>query len=211
MSIVCRQSKREDAGGHTGPPLPVRASGDASTCRRTFQPGRGGPVCPPALRASAYAFALILGLVVTIAFGSSVALADDPTAEQQLQVERQLGCPICTNLPLNVCDNQICVQMKGVIHQKLAAGETPSQVIDFFVARYGEGVLLTPPNQGFSLVVWYAPAVAVLFGGLLVWMLLRESLRRQKVIQNRLSLSDADLDGYRSQVRRDVDGLGKPL
>ena len=169
----------------------------------------GGPRCPSAFRASAYAFALIVGLFIFIALESSVALADDPTSDQQLQVERQLGCPICTNLPLNVCDNQICVQMKGVIHQKLAAGETPSQIIDFFVARYGEGVLLTPPNRGFSLVVWYAPAVAVLFGAILIWLLLRESVRRQKVIQNRLSLSDADLAGYRSQVRRDVDGLGK--
>jgi cytochrome c-type biogenesis protein CcmH len=152
---------------------------------------------------------IVLGLAIALAVGLTPALAETPVSDQQLQVERQLGCPICTNVPLNVCDNQICQQMKGVIHQKLADGESPAQIVDYFVARYGEGVLLTPPGQGFSLAVWYAPIMAVLLGALLVWALVRNSVRRQSVIQKRLEVPDPDLDRYRSQVRQDVEHLGE--
>jgi cytochrome c-type biogenesis protein CcmH len=154
---------------------------------------------------------LIAGCVLIASFTTTIALADDPATEAELQVERQLGCPICTNLPLNVCDNSICQQMKGVIREKLAAGQTPDQVVAFFVSRYGDGVLLTPPQQGFSLAVWYFPVVAVLLGGCLVWVFVRASLRRQEQIDHRRRDPEPDLDGYRDAVRRDVARSGEEL
>lgn len=154
-------------------------------------------------------FSLLVALLVVIAsaaLASGTALADD-LGQEQLQVEKQLGCPICTDLPLNVCTNQICEQMKGVIHQKLSEGETPDQVVQYFVARYGDGILLTPPQQGFTLAVWYLPILALLFGGFVVWAFVRQSVRRQGQIDRRLSETDVSLDLYRERVRREVDRL----
>jgi cytochrome c-type biogenesis protein CcmH len=138
----------------------------------------------------------------------SIAFADEPASESELQIERQLGCPVCTNLPLNVCDNQICQQMKGVIREKLAAGQTPDQIVAFFVSRYGDGVLLTPPQQGFSLAVWYFPVVAVLLGAFAIGAFLQASLLRQANVDRRLGEADPDLEIYRREVRRDVGGSG---
>jgi cytochrome c-type biogenesis protein CcmH len=150
-----------------------------------------------------FCVAILVAALASLLFASA-ALADDPLAAKELQVERQLGCPICTNLPLNVCDNQICVQMKGVIHDKLAAGETPDEVVAYFVNRYGEGILLTPPEQGFNLAVWYLPVAALALGALVVWMVVRRSLQRQRVVEARLRRSDPALDAYRERVRRDL-------
>lgn len=169
--------------------------------------GRNGVGGAPAGRPYA-GVNLILLVLLALLFTTSVVFADDPASAQELQVERQLGCPICTNLPLNVCDNQLCVQMKGVIRQRLAAGDTPDQVVAYFVSRYGEGVLLTPPQQGFNLAVWYLPAVAVLLGIAVVWYFVRRSVRRQRAIDTRLGLGDPELDTYRRQVRREVGQLG---
>lgn len=135
-------------------------------------------------------------------------MADDPASDREIQIERQLGCPICTNLPLNVCDNQICQQMKGVIRQKLADGETSDQIIAYFVSRYGEGVLLLPPDHGFNLAVWYLPVAAVLLGALIVLGFVRASIQRQHLIQRRLGAEDPRLERYRQAVRRDVAELG---
>ncbi len=134
--------------------------------------------------------------------------ADNSTSAKELQVERQLGCPICTNLPLNVCDNQICQQMKGIIRQKLSDGETPEQVVDYFVSRYGDAVLLTPPQRGFSLAVWYLPVVGLLAGALVVWAFLRGSVRRQRALDRRLAADDPALDQYRERVRRELRRTG---
>lgn len=149
---------------------------------------------------------LLLVVIASAALASGTAFADD-LGQEQLQVEKQLGCPICTDLPLNVCTNQICEQMKGVIHQKLSEGQTPDQVVQYFVARYGDGILLTPPQQGFTLAVWYLPILALLFGGFVVWAFVRQSVHRQGQIDRRLSETDVSLDLYRERVRREVDRL----
>lgn len=162
------------------------------------------------MKRSDQAAVLFLAMCCLVAsLAPALVFADDPASEAELQIERQLGCPICTNLPLNVCDNQICLQMKGVIREKLAAGETPDQIIAFFVSRYGDGVLLTPPQQGFSLAVWYFPGLAVLIGGLLVWIFVRASLRRQAQIDRRRRDAEPDLEAYRQEVRRDVARSGE--
>lgn len=152
--------------------------------------------------------AAILALLAVLfaMLGPETAWADD-LGEEQLKVERQLGCPICTDLPLNVCGNQICQDMKSIIHQKLAAGESPDQVVQYFVARYGEGVLLTPPQRGFSLAVWYLPVVAVLLGATIVGIFIRRSVHRQAQIDRRLEPADSGLDQYRQRVRREVEKL----
>ena len=151
----------------------------------------------------------LVTLLLLLACGmlsTGTAFADD-LAQKQLEVEKQLGCPVCTDLPLNVCTNQICEQMKGVIHQKLSEGDTTNQVVQYFVARYGDGILLTPPQQGFTLAVWYLPILALLFGGFVVWAFVRQSVRRQGQIDRRLSETDVSLDLYRERVRREVDRL----
>ena len=137
----------------------------------------------------------------------SPAYADDPLAAKELQVERQLGCPICTNLPLNVCDNQLCQEMRGVIRQKLEAGETPDQVVAFFVSRYGDAVLLEPPQRGFSLAAWSMPFLAIAVGALIFFAFLRQSLRRRATIARRLVVEDPALDEYRARVRRELEKL----
>lgn len=133
--------------------------------------------------------------------------AEDPLADKELAVERQLGCPVCTDLALNVCDNQICQGMKNVIHEQLAAGKSPDEVVAYFVNRYGEGVLLTPPRRGFNLAVWYLPIVAVLLGAAIVWSFLRRSLQRQRSVAQRLAPTDPGLNRYRQQVRHEVEVL----
>jgi cytochrome c-type biogenesis protein CcmH len=159
-------------------------------------PGRGAVV--------ALLMAALVVALLAVCAPVRVAYADDPLAAKEMEVERQLGCPICTNLPLNVCDNQICTQMKGIIHQKLADGETPDAVVAYFVSRYGEGILLTPPQQGFNLAVWYLPVAAILVGALIVWTFVRRSMRRQKLASERLAGVESDLAGYRERVRREV-------
>lgn len=145
----------------------------------------------------------LLVLVVVAAFlFVPPAQAAEPTGAQMLQVERQLGCPICTNLPLDVCDNSICRQMRGVIHDKLAAGDSPDQVVHYFVSRFGEGILLNPPAQGFNLAAWYVPLLALIVGGAIVWGFLRQSIHQHRPVEQ--AKPDPSLDAYRQRVRQDL-------
>jgi len=54
--------------------------------------------------------------------------------------------------------------MRAIIHERLAAGDSPEQVLAFFVDKYGDWILLSPPRSGFTLLVWIVPFVGLGIG-----------------------------------------------
>jgi cytochrome c-type biogenesis protein CcmH len=71
-------------------------------------------------------------------------------------------------------------QMRAIVRERLASGQTPAQVRQYFVERYGDWILLAPPRRGFTLIVWLAPLVAVLVGLALVALLVRRWTGRRR-------------------------------
>jgi cytochrome c-type biogenesis protein CcmH len=63
--------------------------------------------------------------------------------------------------------------MRAVIRTKLLAGEGDQQILDEFVASYGDSVLTDPPKRGLSLGVWLGPTVGVALGAVVLGLLLR--------------------------------------
>jgi cytochrome c-type biogenesis protein CcmH len=63
--------------------------------------------------------------------------------------------------------------MRAVIRARLAAGVPDRQILDEFVASYGDGILTEPPKRGISLGVWIGPLIGVAFGALVLGLLLR--------------------------------------
>lgn len=108
--------------------------------------------------------------------GSSRADAQDPEA-QALQVERQLLCPQCTNVRLDHCELAICADMRVEIRERLAAGQTPDDILLFFSSRFGERVLADLPRSGFNLVLfgWVGGSIALVLvaGTATLWRLRR--------------------------------------
>ena len=63
--------------------------------------------------------------------------------------------------------------MKDVVRTQLAAGRTPDEVKGYFVAKYGEWILLEPPRRGVNLLAYLLPAGALLLGLGVIWLALR--------------------------------------
>ena len=90
------------------------------------------------------------------------------------RVAHQLYCPVCESIPLDVCPTQACAQWRATIGEKLAAGWTDQQILDYFVAQYGERVLARPSSHGLNVLVWVIPPVLVLAGAVVLWRVLRQ-------------------------------------
>src|SRR3990172_7855156 len=73
-----------------------------------------------------------------------------PTDDDVNRVAKQLYCPVCPNTPLDVCETKACQDWRAQIKDELAAGWSEQQVIDYFVAQYGERVLAEPRRSGFT-------------------------------------------------------------
>jgi cytochrome c-type biogenesis protein CcmH len=111
--------------------------------------------------------------VLLLAVASGPVLAAEVSEEAVTAVAAQLRCVVCQNLSVADSPSETARQMRDLVRERLAQGETPAEVRAYFVARYGDWVLLAPPARGFNLVVWGLPFAALALGALVVARALR--------------------------------------
>src|SRR6266404_4147846 len=129
---------------------------------------------PPSV---ARALMIALGTLLLVAGAAAAA----PVSEQTVHdVASQLRCVVCQNLSVADSPSEMAAQMRAIVRERLEAGETPEQVREYFVARYGEWILLAPRRTGFNLIVWGFPVAAIAVGFGVVALLLRRWTRRRR-------------------------------
>jgi cytochrome c-type biogenesis protein CcmH len=114
----------------------------------------------------------LLALAVVSAV-HSVATAAQVSDEDVQAIASQLRCVVCQNLSVADSPSEMAHQMRALIRERLAAGDRPAEVMTYFVQRYGDWVLLSPPPRGLNLLLWLAPFGAVAGGLILVLTLVR--------------------------------------
>jgi cytochrome c-type biogenesis protein CcmH len=117
----------------------------------------------------------LTALLALLASGASAAAVSEDAVHE---VAAQLRCVVCQSLSVADSPSETAHQMKDIIRERLAAGETPEQVRAYFVEKYGTWILLSPPRQGFNLLVWVVPFAALGLGLVLVLIVVRRWSRR---------------------------------
>jgi cytochrome c-type biogenesis protein CcmH len=115
----------------------------------------------------------LLGVMAGIlAFAVSPAYAQQPTPSDDdvNRVARQMYCPVCENIPLDVCPTQACAQWRELIRLKLSEGMTDEEIRQYFAEQYGDRVLDVPPARGLNWLVYVLPPVFIAGG---VWLVVR--------------------------------------
>lgn len=113
---------------------------------------------PDPVRAAGMTAVVLAGIL--LAASAQAQTLDD----RVYAVARQLLCPVCAGQTVAESDAAVAGEMRAIIRQKLLAGETPDQILRYFVAEFGEGVLAEPPRRGLSLVLYIAPMLALSLG-----------------------------------------------
>jgi len=119
---------------------------------------------------SAFGLALLLALVLA---GQVWAQEPTPSDDEVNAIAHGLYCPVCENIPLDVCPTQACLQWRELIREKLAAGWNETQIKDYFVLQYGDRVLAEPPRRGLNWLVYILPPLIIVGGVVLVVLVLR--------------------------------------
>lgn len=119
--------------------------------------------------------ATVLLLAVALASPSFAVQPDeimaDPAQEARARnLSRELRCMVCQNQSIDDSDAPLARDLRLLVRERIAAGSTDQQVMDFLVARYGEFVLLKPRVEGQTLILWLIPPLVLAGGGLALWL-----------------------------------------
>lgn len=117
---------------------------------------------------------VVLGAVVVAMVVTGVAWAQEGgpgtvTDDQVNAIAKQLYCPVCENVPLDVCPTQACAQWRALIREKLAEGDSEAEIKTYFVQQYGDRVLAAPPARGLNWLVYVIPPLAFLSGAFILY------------------------------------------
>jgi cytochrome c-type biogenesis protein CcmH len=96
-------------------------------------------------------------------------MADPAQEVRARELSRDLRCMVCQNQSIDDSDASLARDLRLLVRERIAAGDTNSQVLDFLVARYGEFVLLKPRFKSETLLLWLLPPLVLIGGGLVLW------------------------------------------
>ena len=136
---------------------------------------------------------IILALAATVAIGSLAhavqpdEIMEDPVKESRArELSKELRCMVCQNQSIDDSDAPLARDLRLLVRERIAAGDSDSQVIEFLVARYGEFVLLKPRFNSHTMFLWLLPPLALMGGGIALWVY--SNRRRRAVVSERESL-----------------------
>ena len=135
------------------------------------------------VRSSLCRLAALLLVVVASSIGAAPASAvqpDEILADQALEARARaisagLRCLVCQNQSIDDSDAPLARDLRLIVRERLTAGDTDGEVVDFVVARYGQFVLLKPPFEPETLILWLTPLAVLGLAGFIVWRGLRRS------------------------------------
>jgi cytochrome c-type biogenesis protein CcmH len=138
-----------------------------------------------------FAVVALLSMLVAPAFAVTPdEMLKDPALEARARhLSQELRCMVCQNQSIDDSEAPLAHDLRVLVRDRLKAGDSDPQVLDFLVARYGEFVLLKPRFELRTLLLWTLPPIALLAGLAGLIMALR---RRQAVTAEPIELSAAE-------------------
>lgn len=153
-------------------------------------------------------------VVLACVFGfSNIALAvqphemlDDPVLEERARdISSGLRCLVCQNESIDASNADLAADLRVLVRERLVAGDSNTEVMDYVVARYGEYVLLTPVFALHTLVLWVATPVVLVIGLFAIVL----SVRRRTIVVSAPEMNQAERQALKKLMEGEPDAEHK--
>jgi len=124
----------------------------------------------------------------------------DATDDAVRRIGLQLQCPVCEGQNVADSNSGLAQDMRAVVRSQVQAGQSDQQILDSFVASYGDGILTEPPKRGVGLGVWLGSAIG-LGAGVLVLVFVMKGWRRPRAHTPAGAAADVDAEAAEEFVR----------
>jgi cytochrome c-type biogenesis protein CcmH len=118
-------------------------------------------------------------LLLMLAPAFAVPVADtfsNPAMETRARaLQRQLRCLVCQGESIDESRSPLAGDLRHLVREQMAAGQSDQQIEDYLVARYGDFILMKPPLQPDTWLLWLAPFLVLGAGGAIVWLVVKKA------------------------------------
>ena len=128
----------------------------------------------------------VIGIAILLPILAGFPATAETADERVRALTAELRCVVCQNQSLLDSDADLAKDMRALIRERVAAGDTDEVIVDFLVERYGDFILLQPPFKPATWFLWLGP---------LAFLLLALALARTRVRRTRSRRSDPDDPG----------------
>ena len=121
---------------------------------------------------------LLLEEKLVSASTSNKIFTNQEIAKKERQISKLLRCVVCQNQSIYESNADIANDMRLLVRERLLVGDNKDQVLSYIVARYGDYILLKPPFQGNTILLWMAPPLMVLIAVIVVILMIKTYQRK---------------------------------
>ncbi len=124
--------------------------------------------------------AIALGgfLLISGAVAAPEKLADPAKEARAVALQKQLRCLVCQGESLDESNAPLAADLRGVIRERVAAGDSDEAIKRYLVDRYGDFILMKPPLKDETYALWFAPVGLLLIGGAVVTAIVLRARKR---------------------------------
>lgn len=122
-------------------------------------------------------------LAILILFSSAAFATEKSIDDRVNEIAYLLMCPVCQGQSVAESNSNLANDMRQIIRKQLEEGKTNEEVLDYFVKRYGDSILSSPPRKGINWLLWIMPGVAVVLGAVGIALFLHKSKRPEDEVE----------------------------
>jgi cytochrome c-type biogenesis protein CcmH len=133
------------------------------------------------------------------------AQEENPVTDDEVNaVAKELYCPVCENVPLDVCPTTACAQWRELIREKIREGWTPEEIKVYLAEQYGDRVLAEPPRSGINWLVYILPPALILAGAVYLGLNIRRMKKDTAIISTTQPTDIQPQDEYMAKIEAEL-------
>lgn len=159
------------------------------------------------MRAILLAFAILLvPAPAAEAVNPDEVLKDSLLEKRARALSKNIRCLVCQNQSIDDSDADLARDLRVLVRERLVAGDSDTEVLDFLIARYGDFVMLKPPFKAATYILWFGPLLVFLLAAAgLVMYFRRRPTEAEEAVETGPRLSSEERD----RLARLLDGKDK--
>ena len=142
------------------------------------------------IRSCTLSIVVLMLAALTVGTAAAELQREDPIEPRVKTMAQQLRCPVCQGETIYDSHSTVANQLKDLIREQVTAGRSDDEIRTFFVARYGDFILMEPHARGANFLIWAFPVIALLLGSLALFHLLRR--RRAQLVTTTATVEDTN-------------------